>query len=100
MFFFLLSLFYFTLNFVLVNNFQSSHQLNSDSSSDNSDDKPILVHPSIRQMEKRSLRYKRKQVVLPPVLPTGAFSSKECHSLGEGESTFYTRCEYKINALT
>lgn len=51
-------------------------------------------------MEKRSLRYKRKQVVLPPVLPTGAFSSKECHSLGEGESTFYTRCEYKINEFT
>lgn len=75
----------------------SHHQLNSDSSSENSDDKPnVLVHPSIRLIEKRSLRYKRKPMVAPspPVVPSGALSIKECHNLGESESMFYSRCKY------
>lgn len=83
---------------LLANNIPiSHHQPNSDSSTDNSDDKPnIWVHPSIsRLVEKRSSRYKYKQMVAPqpPVIPSGALSNKDCHNVTEGETMFSTRCK-------
>ncbi|XP_050438253.1 rho GTPase-activating protein 190 isoform X3 [Adelges cooleyi] len=62
---------------IKTNNISSSQLMvaNSDSSSDNSDDKNTMwVHPSVRQMEKRSQRYKAKQMCAPPppVIPPGA----------------------------
>ncbi|XP_050529458.1 rho GTPase-activating protein 190 isoform X3 [Daktulosphaira vitifoliae] len=59
------------------NNVSSPHLLvaNSDSSSDNSDEKPtVWAHPSARHLDKRSLRYKTKQMCapIPPVISPGA----------------------------
>lgn len=48
-------------------------------------------------MEKRSLRYKRKQIA-PPIVP-GVFNSKEFHRENEATSTFYTRSEYKVKCF-
>jgi len=47
-------------------------------------------------MEKRSLRYKRKQMVAPqpPVIPSGALSNKDCHNITESETMYSTRREY------
>lgn len=93
-------MFFFFLNILLANNIQTTyHQTNpnSDSSTDNSDDKPnVWVHPSIRLMEKRSLRYKRKQMLVPrpPVIPSDALVNVECHNVTENESMFSTLCEY------
>ncbi|XP_025200481.1 rho GTPase-activating protein 190 isoform X1 [Melanaphis sacchari] len=81
-----------------VNNIPTAHhQPNSDSSTDNSDEKPnVWVHPSVRLMEKRSLRYKRKQMVAPqpPVIPSGALSNKECHNITESETMYSTRSSH------
>lgn len=46
-------------------------------------------------MEKRSLRYKRKQMVAPqpPVIPSGALSNKDCHNITESETMYSTRRE-------
>lgn len=49
----------------------------------------------MKQIGKRSLRFKRKQIT-PPVVP-GAFNIKEFHIENEATSTFYTRCESKSN---
>lgn len=48
-------------------------------------------------MEKRTSRYKRKQMVAPqpPVIPSGALSNKDCHNITESE-TMYSRCEYRF----
>lgn len=47
-------------------------------------------------MEKRSLRYKRKQMLVPrpPVIPSDALVNVECHNVTENESMFSTLCEY------
>lgn len=86
------------LFFILTaNNILTQHKFNSDSSTDNSDDKPnVWVHPSIRLMDKRSLRYKHKQMVAPqpPVIPSGALSNKDSHSITENETMFSSRCKY------
>lgn len=52
-------------------------------------------------MDKRSLRYKRKQMVAPqpPVVPSGALSNKDCHSITENETMFSTRCEYLLKYI-
>lgn len=83
----------------MASNLPSSHHHNSDSSTDNSDDKPnVWVHPSIKQMEKRSLRYKRKHMVIPqpPIIPSGPMNNKDYHSITENETMFFGRCEYEI----
>ncbi|XP_025422551.1 rho GTPase-activating protein 190 isoform X4 [Sipha flava] len=80
-----------------ANNILTQHQINSDSSTDNSDDKPnIWIPPSIRLMDKQSLRYKRKQMVAPqpPVIPSGALSSKDSHNITENETMFSTRSSH------
>lgn len=47
-------------------------------------------------MEKRSLRYKGKQVVAPqpPVIPSCALTNKDSHNIAESENIFTTRCKY------
>lgn len=74
----------------------NTDQPNSDSSTDNSEDKPnVWVHSSVRLMEKRPLRFKRKQILTapqPPVVPIG-HKEKHVHNVIENETLFSTRCK-------
>lgn len=74
---------------------QRRHEQNSDSSSDNSDYKPnAWTHSSIRPMEKRSLRHKYKQIVIPqpPIIPSEKLINANCHN--ENETGFQIRCKF------
>ncbi|VVC36948.1 Hypothetical protein CINCED_3A007446 [Cinara cedri] len=82
---------------LVPNNLPPPHHHNSDSSTDNSDDKTnVWVHPSIRQMEKRSLRYKRKHMVIPqpPIIPSGPMNNKDYHGVTENETMFFSRSSH------
>jgi len=55
-------------------------------------------------MEKRPLRYKRKQILpapRPPVVPLFGLGNKEknCYNVTENETVFSTTCEYILNVI-